>query len=126
LSAARLAPALLFLLAFTPGLGLMEDLGRHLVLGKIILEEGAVPRVNLLTYTWPDHPFVNHHWLSEVVLYAARRAVGLNGLIVLKALLLAGVLALAMRTVPPGRVSARYLWTAVLGAVVIGFRAHVR
>ena len=120
------APALMFLIAFTPGINFMEDLGRHLLLGRVILETGRVPDTNLLTYTWPGHPFVNHHWLSEVVLYLLHGAAGLNGLIVLKALLMAGVLGLALRTVSPGRLSARYGLAAVLAAVVLGFRAHIR
>jgi len=116
----------MFLLAFTPGISFLEDLGRHLLLGRIILEQGHVPQSNLLTYTWPDYPFINHHWLSEVVFYVLHRAAGLNGLIILKAALMAGVLMLALRTVRPGRLSARYLLTAVLAAVGLGFRAHIR
>ncbi|MBP7829840.1 MAG: hypothetical protein KA248_07975 [Kiritimatiellae bacterium] len=126
LAAGLLAPGLMFLLAFTPGIGLTEDLGRHLLLGRLIVERGSVPDTNLLTYTWPGHPFINHHWLSEAVFYLLHQAFGLNGLIVLKAALMAGVLALAMRTVRPGRCSARYLWTAVPAAVVLGYRAHIR
>ncbi|HOW97928.1 MAG TPA: hypothetical protein P5567_01780 [Kiritimatiellia bacterium] len=71
---------LVFLLAFTPGIGFMEDLGRHLLLGRLILDRGSVPDTNLLTYTWPDYPFINHHWLSEVVFYGLHRAVGLQRL----------------------------------------------
>ena len=120
------AVLLMFLLAFTPGIGFIEDLGRHLLLGRLILERGGVPATNLLTYTWPDYPFVNHHWLSEVVLYGLHRAVGLNGLIVFKALLMAAMLGLAMQTISPDRPSGRWTWAGVLAAVVLGFRAHVR
>jgi len=56
---------LMLLLACTPGISFTEDLGRHLLLGKIILAERAVPQTNLLTYTHPEFPFINHHWLSE-------------------------------------------------------------
>ena len=85
---------LMALIAWTPGVSFTEDLGRHLLLGRIISEQHAVPRTNLLTYTYPDFPFVNHHWLSEVFLYHAHRLVGLNGLIVWKAIMLAGTLSL--------------------------------
>ena len=117
---------LMFLLAFTPGISFMEDLGRHLLLGRIILETGHVPENNLLTFTHPEYPFINHHWLSEVIFYLLHRTVGLNGLIVLKAWLMAGTLLLAMRTLWLERLSARVGLAAALGAVVLAFRAHVR
>lgn len=45
------------------------DIGRHLKLGEIVWQSGEVPKTNLLSFTAPDYPFVNHHWLSEVVFY---------------------------------------------------------
>src|SRR3989338_2810132 len=45
------------------------DIGRHIGLGEIIWETKEVPKVNLLSFTAPDFPFVNHHWLSEVIFY---------------------------------------------------------
>lgn len=129
------ALALMALLAWTPGISFQEDLGRHLLLGRIILEKHAVPRTNLLTYTHPDFPFVNHHWLSEVLFYLWHRAVGLNGLIVIKIILMATALALAFGAVPPDDrrpgqwVSWRWAlyWLAgLLAAVILGFRAHIR
>ncbi len=45
-----------------------QDLGRHILLGNIIIATHAIPQTNLLSYTYPDFPFLNHHWLSEVVL----------------------------------------------------------
>ena len=45
------------------------DIGRHIGLGKIIWETKEVPKTNLLSFTAPDFPFINHHWLSEVIFY---------------------------------------------------------
>ncbi|MDP3792287.1 MAG: hypothetical protein Q8Q89_01015 [bacterium] len=45
------------------------DIGRHIGLGEIIWQSGEVPKTNLLSFTAPDHPFINHHWLSEVIFY---------------------------------------------------------
>lgn len=118
--------ALMFLLALTPGISFTEDLGRHLLLGKIIATSGQVPTTNLLTYTCPDFPFINHHWLSEVVFYFAHRAVGLNGLIVLKALLMCAALALAGRAVPLKQASPLVVFAATLAAIALGYRAHIR
>ena len=62
----------LYLLSFIlhPITAITQDLGRHLKVGEIILESGNVPKTNLLTYTYPDFSFINHHWLSEVVFFA--------------------------------------------------------
>jgi hypothetical protein len=121
-----LPPALMFLLALTPGISFTEDLGRHLLLGKTIVTEWHVPDTNLLTYTYPDFPFINHHWLSEVIFYLLHQAVGLNGLILFKALILCLALALALRSVPLNGAAPLVIFTATLAAVALGFRAHIR
>lgn len=60
----------LFILGFVhPITALTQDLGRHILLGKIIWTTQTIPQTNLLTYTHPDFPFINHHWLSEVIFY---------------------------------------------------------
>ena len=45
------------------------DIGRHIKLGEIIWQTKSVPGTNLLSFTAPDYPFINHHWLSEVIFY---------------------------------------------------------
>lgn len=59
-----------------------QDLGRHLKMGEIILQSHQVPKTNLFSYTYPDFPFINHHWLSEVVFYLIFRMSGPNGLLI--------------------------------------------
>lgn len=68
-----------------------QDLGRHLKLGEIILTSREVPRVNLFSYTSPDFPFINHHWLFEVIVYLASITIGLQALLVSKFLLLLSI-----------------------------------
>jgi hypothetical protein len=58
----------------------IADLGRHLKNGEIILSEHRVPGTNLYSYTYPDFPFVNHHWGSGVLFYLVERAAGFVGL----------------------------------------------
>lgn len=62
-----------------------QDLGRHLKAGQIIWETKHVPAVNLFSYAEPDHSFINHHWLSEVVYYLLYLKIGVAGLIVFNA-----------------------------------------
>jgi hypothetical protein len=51
------------------------DFWWHITTGNWILSHHAVPRHDLYTFTVPDHRWITHEWLSEVVL-AAIYAVG--------------------------------------------------
>lgn len=61
-----------------------EDLGRHIILGKIIISCHCIPANNLLSFTNPSFPFINHHWLSEVIFYVLSNTFGLTSLLVFK------------------------------------------
>lgn len=63
-----------------------QDLGRHFLLGKMILETKSVPLTNLFSYTYPDFPFINMHWLSEVVFYLVHALTGFDGLLLFSTL----------------------------------------
>lgn len=65
-----------------------EDLGRHIKLGEVISETHTVPNTNLFTYTNPNFPFINHHWLSEVIYFHLYSWFGSTGLEILTLLLL--------------------------------------
>jgi len=79
--------ALLFIGFFHPIRAMDQDLGRHLLMGKIILATKNVPKVNLLTFTYPNFPFINHHWLSEVVFYLVFKLVSFPGLLIFSTVL---------------------------------------
>lgn len=55
-----------------------QDIGRHLKLGEIIWQTKSVPKINLFSFTAPDFPFINHHWLTEVVFYLLNNVGGLQ------------------------------------------------
>ena len=65
-----------------------QDIGRHLKIGEIIWQTGEVPKTNLFSFTEPDFPFINHHWLSEVIFFGVFNLGGFTGLILLKAVLI--------------------------------------
>ncbi len=44
------------------------------------MQHRLVAHTNLFSYTFPDQPFVNHHWGSGVIFYAIERALGFDGL----------------------------------------------
>jgi hypothetical protein len=56
------------------------DLGRHLKNGELFVESSLIAKTNLYSYTYPDQPFINHHWGSGVIFYWIKRAVGFQGL----------------------------------------------
>ncbi len=58
-----------------------SDLGRHIKNGEEILTGNfQVLYTNYYSYTNPDYPFVNHHWLFGVVFYWLWKTVGFSGL----------------------------------------------
>ncbi len=66
-----------------PITALTQDLGRHLLMGEIILKTFNVPKTNLFSYTYPDFPFINTHWFSEVVFFIIQQLFGFNGLLLI-------------------------------------------
>jgi len=56
------------------------DLGRHLKNGEIFFSDFSIPKTNLYSYTYPDYPFINHHWGSGIIFYLVQKAVGFIGL----------------------------------------------
>lgn len=74
---------LLFIGYFHPITAINQDLGRHLLTGKIILQTLSFPTTNLFSYTFADFPFINHHWLSEVLFYTVQSLTGYLGLFIL-------------------------------------------
>jgi len=73
---------LLFFGFFHTITAITQDLGRHLLTGKLIISTREVPKVNLFSYTYPLFPFVNHHWFSEVIFYLLYKISGFDGLLV--------------------------------------------
>lgn len=79
--------SLLFIGFFHEINAITQDLGRHLINGQIIWQTHSVPKTNFFSYTYPNFPFINHHWLSEVIFYLTVKGVGFNGLLILTTLI---------------------------------------
>jgi len=56
------------------------DLGFHLKYGKWIVEHQRVPVSDLSTYTVSQHPYIDLHWMFQVVLYGVFRLTGYPGI----------------------------------------------
>lgn len=82
--------ACIFLLIgfFHPSTAFDQDLGRHLLNGKMITQTLHVPTVNLFSYTYPTFTFINHHWFSEVIFYNISTLTGTSGLFIFSLILI--------------------------------------
>lgn len=56
------------------------DLGRHLKNGEMILAKKIdVLNTNFYSYTYPNYPLINHHWLSGVIFFLIFKLIGFKG-----------------------------------------------
>lgn len=76
------------ILGFGKALLFDADTAWHIRAGDVILEQWHVPRTDVFSYTARDQPWVNHEWLSQVILSIVHHLSGLTGVVVLTALLL--------------------------------------
>lgn len=106
----------LFILLFQIDLGMLEDLGRHLKMGEVVLGCRCVPQTNLFSYTNPDFPVVNHEWLTQVMLYWVSQTFGLSGLLVLKMIVLASAFAIVFWLASK---KSRLFWVSVVGTLCL-------
>ena len=102
-----------------------EDIGRHIKLGEIIWQTKSVPRTNLLSYTAADFPFINHHWLSEVIFYGFYNFGGLTGVMVAKILILLAAYVFLLLIVKE-RVDGITVLSFLLSLVLISMRTDPR
>lgn len=63
------------------------DVGRHIRVGRTILDGGVIPSTDLYSHTRHGTHFVPHEWFSESVTALADMGFGLPGVVVLSALL---------------------------------------
>ena len=83
------APALVVLLAVAFTVHRLEDFDTwfHLAAGRLMLATGTWPSSNAFSFTAPDAPWVDLHWIFQLVLYGAWSLAGVNGVVVLAATL---------------------------------------
>jgi hypothetical protein len=83
--------SLLFVLAFSSGQGLLGDgdTGYHIRTGEIILQTWQVPSRDPYSFHHPPLPWTAHEWLSEVVMATVFNFLGLTGIVIFFAVLLA-------------------------------------
>jgi hypothetical protein len=73
------------------------DLGRHLTVGQYILQTGRIPTVDIFSHTMSGENLTPHEWLAEVAFALAYRVLGLDGVVLLCAVVLALTFSLTYR-----------------------------
>ncbi|MCK5260188.1 MAG: hypothetical protein KAJ70_03920 [Candidatus Omnitrophica bacterium] len=81
-----LAIAVLFgLVVFAAHIEIKDvDLWLHLAVGKNILQNFSIPKVDFLSCTIANAPWINHEWLFQSIIYSVYSNAGIEGLIDLK------------------------------------------
>lgn len=70
-----------------------QDFGWHLRIGQVILQQGF-PKTDPFSYTMPSYPYVDHEWLTNVLIAKLYAIIGWYGLSVLFSLFALGALCL--------------------------------
>jgi hypothetical protein len=117
---------LIFVVLFLAVLGLGSrlmnvdgDLGRHLTIGNYILDTRSIPLNDIFSHTMTGMPLTPHEWLAQVFFALAYRLAGLNGVILLCALLIASAFRLVYRQAQANSqlLLAALFWTILAAAV---------
>jgi len=73
------------------------DLGRHLTVGQYILQNLRIPTHDIFSHTMFGLQFTPHEWIAEILFAASNMMLGLNGVVVLSALVIATTFMLVYR-----------------------------
>jgi hypothetical protein len=75
------------------------DLWGHLFFGGEMLRLGTLLRSDTYSFTAAGHPFINHEWITEIVMAWFYSRAGEAGLIALRLLIVAAIIVIAWRIV---------------------------
>jgi len=112
--AARALPAAVTAVAAALALRRLDDFDTwwHLASGRWIVTHGEVPRTDVLSFTVPDHPWINLQWLYDVALYGLYGIGGADLLVLTAAAAFATTVWLTVRNMR--------LWVGDVGAALLG------
>jgi hypothetical protein len=88
-----------FLLLFGSNLFRDGDPGRHITIGKYIIENRAILTHDIFSYTMSGQPLTPHEWLAQVAYGAVYIFLGMNGVVLLAALLISITVLLVYREI---------------------------
>lgn len=91
--------ALFLCLSFSTGKFLLSDAdtGWHIRAGEYILATFSVPKQDIFSFITPPPYWVNHSWLSEVIMAFIHQSLGLTGVVIFFGLLISLVYSILFR-----------------------------
>jgi tetratricopeptide (TPR) repeat protein len=95
-----------------------SDTWWHLAAGRWIVSNGSVPGHDTLSYTVPDHAWINLQWLYDVFLYGLFQVAGPSGLVIASVLFFTAATAVLYTNLrlwlAPAASAALTLWAVVV------------
>ncbi len=103
------------------------DVWWHLRTGQLMLQNHSLFHTDPYSFTRFGQPWVNHEWLSEILIFSLYRVSGFGGLIVGFAMVIAATLLLVFLRCPgrPYLAALMTLWGAVASAPAWGVRPQM-
>ena len=106
------------------------DLGRHITIGNYILESVSIPVRDVFSHTMDGEILVPHEWLAQIAFALAHRLMGLNGDVLLTALIIALTFAIKYNEIQKRGVSALpalaiLIWVAATSSIHWLARPHI-
>jgi len=124
----RLFTALFLVSLFTIAIRdtLDPDMWWHLRTGEYIMQEG-IPHEDIFSFTVPDHEWITHEWLSQVIMWNIYQAGGWAGLILFFAAIITATFTLVYAVTPGRPFLAAFvvLLAAIASAIVWGVRPQM-
>ena len=109
------------------------DIGRHIMNGDVFLHsaEHGVSKADILyknffSYTYPDFPFVNHHWLFGIATYVIYSIFGFGGLSFIYFLCILGALIFTLRTLREETDISGMLFAGIFLIPLLATRVEIR
>src|SRR3990170_812561 len=79
------------------GITLLDpDFGWHLKMGELISTAGRLPETDPFSYTMPSFSFIDHEWLTNLIIFKLYPFLGVGGLAILTTLISLSALAIAI------------------------------
>jgi len=75
------------------------DIGRHITIGDYIFENGKIPITNVFSHTLYGERLVPHEWLADLIFGRVHALMGLDGVVLLIAVLIATTFTLTYREI---------------------------
>ena len=96
------------------------DLPRHIAVGKVMLDNRALPREDFFSHTAYGQPFLAYEWLSQLIFAAVHQFAGLDAVVVLTAVVIASAYALVAGFLIRRGVAADLVVLTVAAAALLG------